>query len=397
MITNTGKNIIGKYLLGQAPSYASYIALGVGPRPLSNSSPFGEYKDKTELNFEALRIPITSKGYVSDESGNAQLVFSGEIPGDQRYEFTEIGIFSGKSNPAAGVLDSRVLYTFGQSENWEYHTQQFSRGIITETGLLNNGQPQSIIDLRDDNDDPIPVFRTNSDNQIFNTRIRLDRYERPRFLDRAIVISGNMSHIESSDGVFSIKPEDTEYYGTHIHLAGISPNFNRNSALDQLRLAFSLIDKDELQTIDPERVRVMVEFASSDSVDPSNYARFEVEIEKDDTFFGPFENNRYFVVNKTLEGLVKSSGFTWNTINLVKIYVSVFELDEYDEEEILSDNFYVVLDGMRLENVQSQNPLYGLTGYTVIKNDNEEGKADPIVKESNTSNTIEFRFGMDIL
>jgi hypothetical protein len=394
LITNTGKNIIGKYLLGQAPSYASYIALGTGPKPLNNLNPFGDYSDKTELDFEALRIRITSKGYVFDDSGNAQLVFSGEIPGDQRYEFTEIGIFSGKSNPAAGVLDSRVLYTFGQSENWEYHTKQFSRGIITETGLLNNGQPQSVIDLRDDNDDPVPVFRTNSDNQIFNTRIRLDRYERPRFLDRAIVVVGNMSHIESSDGVLFIKTEDTEYYGTHIHLAGISPNFNRNSALDELRLAFSLIDKDELQTIDPERVRILIEFASSDSIDPSNYARFEVDIDKDDVIF---ENNRNFVVKKTLEELIKSSGFTWNTINLVKIYVSVFELDEYDEEEILSDNFYVVLDGMRLENVQSQNPLYGLTGYTVIKNENEEGTADPIVKESNTSNTVEFRFGMDIL
>jgi hypothetical protein len=394
LITNTGKNIIGKYLLGQAPSYASYIALGTGPKPLSSASVFGDYSDKTELDFEALRVRITSKGYVLDDSGNAQLVFSGEIPGDQRYEFTEIGIFSGKSNPAAGVLDSRVLYTFGQSENWEYHTKQFSRGIITETGLLNNGQPKSVIDLRDDNDDPVPVFRTNSDNQIFNTRIRLDRYERPRFLDRAIVVVGNMSHIESSDGVLSIKTEDTEYYGTHIHLAGISPNFNRNSALDELRLSFSLIDKDELQTIDPERVRILIEFASSDSIDPSNYARFEVDIDKDDVIF---ENNRNFMVKKTLEELVKSSGFTWNTINLVKIYVSVFELDEYDEEEILSDNFYVVLDGMRLENVQSQNPLYGLTGYTVIKNENEEGTAEPIVKESNTSNTVEFRFGMDIL
>jgi hypothetical protein len=396
LITNTGKNIIGKYLLGQAPSYASYIALGTGRRPINNSTAFGDYRDQTEMEFEALRVPITSRGYVVDELGNSQLVFSADIPGDQRYEFTEIGIFSGKSNPAAGILDSRVLYTFGQSENWEYHTKQFSRGIITETGLLNNGQPQSIIDLRDTEGNPVPVFRTNSDNQIFNTRIRLDRYERPRFLDRAIVIAGDMSYIDSDGDVLFVKPEDTEYYGTHIHLAGISPNFNRNSALDELRLSFSLIDKDELQTIDPERVRILVEFASSDSIDPSNYARFEVDIAKDDPDV-IFENNRHFVEKRTLEQLVKSPGFTWNTINIVKIYVSVFELDEYDEEEILSDNFYVVLDGMRLENVQSQNPLYGLTGYTVIKNENDEGTAEPIVKESNVSNAVEFRFGMDIL
>ena len=34
MITNTGKSIIAKYLVGQAPAYASYIAIGCGPKPL---------------------------------------------------------------------------------------------------------------------------------------------------------------------------------------------------------------------------------------------------------------------------------------------------------------------------------------------------------------------------
>jgi len=36
MITNTGKTIIGKYLLGQAPAFASYIAVGCGPKPRPN-------------------------------------------------------------------------------------------------------------------------------------------------------------------------------------------------------------------------------------------------------------------------------------------------------------------------------------------------------------------------
>jgi hypothetical protein len=42
MITNTGKNIIAKYLLGQAPAFASYIAVGCGPKPLSDLE---EYED----------------------------------------------------------------------------------------------------------------------------------------------------------------------------------------------------------------------------------------------------------------------------------------------------------------------------------------------------------------
>ena len=36
MITNNGKEIIAKYLMGTAPAYASYIALGCGPKPRPN-------------------------------------------------------------------------------------------------------------------------------------------------------------------------------------------------------------------------------------------------------------------------------------------------------------------------------------------------------------------------
>lgn len=39
MITNNGVEIISKYLVGQASSYASYIAVGSGARPTSNSQP----------------------------------------------------------------------------------------------------------------------------------------------------------------------------------------------------------------------------------------------------------------------------------------------------------------------------------------------------------------------
>ncbi len=34
MITNTGKSIMAKYLVGQAPAYASHIAIGCGAKPL---------------------------------------------------------------------------------------------------------------------------------------------------------------------------------------------------------------------------------------------------------------------------------------------------------------------------------------------------------------------------
>lgn len=386
MITNTGKNIIAKYLVGQAPAYASYIALGVGPSPLQDLDPTGDYSAKQNLDFEAFRVPITSRGYVYDENGEANVVFSAELPSDQRYEITEVGVFSGKSNPAAAELDSKTLYTFGESENWEYHTELTAKSIPTELGLLDGGSGENEIALIDDNENLIDVFRTNSDNSLFNNTVRLQRFERPRFLDKALIVKGNISNldVDVESGVFSVGIDSN-----HIHLTDINPNFNRNSPLDELRLAFSLIDRTTTETITPVRVRILCEFASTDTVDPSNYARLEIDVAED------FSVNRYFVINKSLQELIKSTGFTWNTVNVLKIYVSVFEEDL--GEEIVSDNFFVALDGLRLENTTSQNPLYGLVGYTVIRNSNDFGYAEPIVKSSNSANSIEFRFGVDVL
>jgi hypothetical protein len=47
---------------------------------------------------------------------------------------------------------------------------------------------------------------------------------------------------------------------------------------------------------------------------------------------------------------------------------------------------------MRLENLTTTNPLYGLTGYSVLKTDG----ALPIVKLANTANYIEFRIAIGV-
>jgi hypothetical protein len=66
MITNTGKSIIAKYLLGQAPAYASYIAIGCGATPLDTADEIGDYSTKTNLDFEMFRVPISSRGFVNE-------------------------------------------------------------------------------------------------------------------------------------------------------------------------------------------------------------------------------------------------------------------------------------------------------------------------------------------
>jgi hypothetical protein len=47
---------------------------------------------------------------------------------------------------------------------------------------------------------------------------------------------------------------------------------------------------------------------------------------------------------------------------------------------------------MRIENLNSISPVYGLTGYTVTKTDT----GLPILKSPNTANLVEFRFAMDV-
>jgi len=51
MITTNGKNIVAKYLLNQAPEFASHIAIGVGGQayPTSSSATFSLDTDSLEF------------------------------------------------------------------------------------------------------------------------------------------------------------------------------------------------------------------------------------------------------------------------------------------------------------------------------------------------------------
>jgi len=381
LITNVGKNILAKYLIGQATAYASFLAIGIGTRPLATGETFPDFSEQEQLEFEVLRMPITSRGFVYDENGKPNVVFLAEIPGEQRYAITEIGIFPGRSNPSATNVDSRIVYTFSESENWEYHTQSSSVGLETIVRPLNLDQPSGRIAITDQ------VFRTNSNNTLFSGPIRLNAFERPRVLDRTLMIRGDMSFLTVTNGELSIFESAGSYFGSHIHYNGISLDLDQSSPEDELRLAFSLMIKDDVQNISAESVRLVLEFANADVDVPTTFARFEVILNQSDPDVD-FDANRYFVIKKKISELIKSPNFTWSAVNSARIYVTVLE----ENSATPSENFYIALDAFRFENLTSKNPLYGLTGYSVVKT--LDGK--PIVKESNTSNSVEFRFGLDI-
>ncbi len=453
MITNTGKNILAKYLVGQTPSYASHIAVGCGPTPVTldfdlNASENQEYldemKSKKTLDFEMFRVPITSRGFVN-EDGVSKIVLTAELPTQERYEITEVGIFSAASNPAAGAFDSKNIYSFSDSEGWKYSSQgteipsiyeplddrvviitnavasgttityttdaphglsvgttisiseisptvfnlssiniatvptttSFTvvvpsavSGTFLSSGYLINDVETNIINQ------VYPVFQTNADNKVFTNSNRVARHERCRFLNNIFTISGDNSEITvGTGGILTV--EDGSNF---IQLSDTAIDFSKNSPSDELRLAFSVINKVGNSVSLPDDVRIVVEFSSSGTFKTGTWATFESVVS------GDFAN-RYFVVSKQLQDLKKSTNFSWSEVDTVRIYASVMK------DGAPTSDFYVCLDGVRLENVTSTNSVYGLTGYSVIRNTD----AKPVVKSANTTNYLEFRFAMDVL
>jgi len=392
MITNTGKGILAKYLIGQAPSYASYIAVGCGPQAINSEDPGftteqkAEYSAKTVLDFEMFRVPVISRGYVN-EAGSVKLILTAELPTEERYEITELGVFSAGSNPSAGAFDSKSVYSFTQTEGWEYHTSTGVKEIPTVYDPLDNGD-NIITGEYSVNGQFVetPVFHTNADNRTFTNTARVSRNERCRFLNNIVMMVGN-------DSVLSKNPDgsiDVES-GNHIHVTNASFNFNKNAPTDELRLAFSLINKGSSSETSPDNVKILVEFSSSDTSSSGEYAQFYIDIDND-SFNGDadqsadFDSNRYFVVSKQLQDLYYTPGFNWDLVTTVRVYASV------ESNGAASDEFYVGLDAIRLENLSTNNPLYGLTAYSVVKTDG----ALPIVKLANTSSFIEFRISVGV-
>ena len=376
MITNTGKNIIAKFLIGQAPAYASYMAFGCGEKPLASSDSYADYSNRENLSFEMIRVPITSRGYVVEDDVQ-KIVFTAELPTEERYEVTEVGVFSAKADPSLISSDSRTLLSFSSTENWEYHTSTSSKSIFAAVGPLHEDS-NNIIVVK--NGDVVQkVFTANADNITFQNSLRVARHERPRFLNNTIFLSGDMSNIDSSF--------DTSANPDHIHLTGRSFNLSKNSPLDELRLAFSVISKSAANTDVPDAVRIIVEFATSDSASTGDRAKFEIEVANGSgAGRQDFGANRYVVAKAKLEELAKSSSFNWQDVTVVKIFATVIN------GGVPSSDYLIGIDALRLENTTSVNPLYGMTGYSVIKTDD----GLPVIKNLNTSNMAEFRFGMDV-
>jgi hypothetical protein len=93
------------------------------------------------------------------------------------------------------------------------------------------------------------------------------------------------------------------------------------------------------------------------------------------------------IYNSGPNRLVKTNNFDWSQVYSVQVYASV-----QDGSNNTLPDYSIILDAIRFDNVSNNNPLYGLTAYTVVKN----SSAMPLIKNLNSSNLIEFRIPLGI-
>jgi hypothetical protein len=405
--------------------------------------------DRNALDFEMFRVPISSRGYVNDDGIN-KIILTAQLPTEERYEISEVGIYSAGSNAAAGQYDSRTISAFSSEEGWLLSSGSILAPPQVNSSSFSDQSLTSVINGLNFIANPTPAIKTTTSNGLFSNATRLERYERTRYLSNVFMLRGDTSYI------FANNENDLEVYGvpSFLQITNQFVDLSKNSSSDILKLAFSIVAVDGNSSAIPDTATIIIEFSNTDG---SQFARMQIEA-KDSVY--RFSENRYIVVSKTLDELFYSTGqFSWRNVNTVKAYVAVTEDLLVTEKEITSNvatittasahgllqgnyvkisgvdstfngvyqvtstptsttftyaktadnvlsqivvpngkaeaptnNFYVALDALRIDNVSTVNPLYGLTGYSIIQNLQEA----TVVKSPNTNNYIEYRFVLDV-
>lgn len=369
MITNNGKNIIAKYMLGQTANFATHIAAGVGPEALTTGASASLSASKESLDFEVFRVPILSRGFIKD-GNDEKLVFKAQMPNDQRYKITEIGLFPGANNVVAGRYDSKMLITFSPGEPWVYSDGVSASTVTYPNTPIDQGNTTASVN----SSTPDFIF-INSDSTIFDNTDRKDKQEPPRFLNRCLLVNAATANLNSS----FVAQAGSKY----LQNSNVNIDLSQNLPDDQIKIAFSIMGRYTNSNDTPDDIRILVEFVNSlpgiETVSPKAYAEYSTDsVTVDD--------NRYQVLSKTISEFVADPNFSWANINLIRIYASMSNLGVTD------NNYFFLFDGIRIDNVTATNPLYSLVGYNVITTND----GYPVLKEENTNNFIEYRFSIGV-
>jgi len=388
MITTNGKNIVAKYLLNQAPEFASHIAIGVGGQayPTSSSATFSA--SVQSLEFEVARVPILSKGLLK-EGGQEKIVFKAELPVEQRYKITELGLYPAATNAVAGNFDSRIIATFSNSEPWAYSNNLDDSGTVLYIGPVPiSNSPVGNIDTSPGMgwDDFIFI---NSNSSIFEYSDRLNRGEPPRYLNRSLSVSGSTSVVSGVSASSSLI-DTTSSASYYIENNSINLNLGKNLPTDQIKLAFSIVSlsREGVLSQAPDNVKIRLEFlnnlGTSSSKAYTNIELYDIDLANPEN---SLDDLRYQVVTKSLSDFTVTPNFSWSSVNGVRIYTCI-----HTDSNVPTGQHFVFYDGLRFENVSSYNPLYSLVAAEYIKTQDE----NPILKKENSTSYVEYRFGIGV-
>lgn len=484
MITNDGKEVISKYILGQVPAFATHLSIGCGATPLGTTDPYPTtVHAKKRMDFEMTRVPISSKGFVDNSStflvnnkilasnvatlqttsthdiivgesiivdigdpvfdgqydvvsttantvsynrtwtGNVsgivpapygslivsrtKISLTAELPTANRYEITEVGIWSAGSNTLAGAYDSRMIFNF--SQNWYRHD---SSGTISTPSTVTLGTALS----SDNINTTETIFYSLSNDILFQNKTRKLRREGPRHLNTTLLMKGNQSTITPKTNGPSWTTAniigDWVGTGTHIHINDINFDISGNSASDLLKLAFSVVDR-TVTEIPLTDVKILMEFFKNEATTTANYATMQIYVPG--AAYNNVQylnNNKYFVASAEVGQSIDYSNYTATPSPVIgtfsKPYIRFSTSPNFSPAEIrmcriyamanvgtsttpvASTDHYFCFDGFRVDSTVD-NPIYKMSGYSVVKAD-----GTPITKLANSNNYIDFRFSLGV-
>ena len=136
---------------------------------------------------------------------------------------------------------------------------------------------------------------------------------------------------------------------------------------------------------DPDYVKILLEFYRNETSITSGYAKAEIYIDGTD-----FAGDRYKVIEIPISDLITTPDFSSQQIRVARVFSSVVYTT--GGQQMASPVHYVELEGIRLENDTTVNPVYGMVGYSVVRT----GDGQPLYKFQNTNNYVEFRFNLDV-
>jgi hypothetical protein len=377
------------------------------------------------------------------------MTFSARLPQEERYEITELGLYSAGSNPSSGAYGSKNIFNFSANESWSYFNgaSTVSLNSPSTDSLDKNGTDQVINSVFIVNaggtigtvtgTGPYTATITNlpsGTNSFFNggvitatagtgtlgagvVTVTAISPSTPSITvqSTATMTAGAITNItatslptkiNSDNAIFTSSNASTyripryercRYLGSNIMMPGNWSTYTGGSLTGNSIVYNNFnIDTSQFMPNDELRLAFSVINKANSASNPAGAAYVTLEfidaVGNTCRFYfaatvAQLASSRYNVFTKTIsQGYTPSTSFSWSTVNQVKIYSVVANSGNNGTDSA----FYICLDSLRFENKTVDNPLYKLVAYSPIMS----STGATLIKDTGTANSIQFKMGI---